>query len=102
MRGQQLLLYSEKMIKNFDMLIQIRLFPHIINTSEVVHKTLNKWVFCIDDTVGIHTDLGLFENKKGTASTQNIIKNKIKPPHPASSFSYRSAKLKINFTWPNL
>ena len=101
MRGQQLLLYSEKMIKNSNMIIQIRLVPCIINTSQVVHKTLNKQVFCIDDTIGIYTDLGLFKNKKGTTSTQNIIKNKIKTPHPATSFSYRPAKLKINFTWPN-
>ena len=42
-----------------------------------------------------------FLNKKSTAFTQNIIKKKIKTPHPASSFSYRPAKLKINFTWPN-
>ena len=42
------------------------------------------------------------KNKKGTASTQYIIKNKMKTPHPASSFSNRPAKLQINFTWPKL
>ena len=26
----------------------------------------------------------------------------MKTPHPASSFSNRPAKLKINFTWPKL
>ena len=41
MRGQQLLLYSEKMIKNSSMLIQVRLVPYI-NTSQVVHKTLDQ------------------------------------------------------------
>ena len=41
MRGQQLLLYFKRGIKNSDMQIQIRLALIMMNTLQVVHKTLD-------------------------------------------------------------
>ena len=40
MRGQELMPGFERVIKNSDMLIQIRLVPHMTNTLPVVHKIL--------------------------------------------------------------